>query len=268
VDAEVLLLPQVAGQGLVDGPDGEGQAAAVLDDGRDVRGDPVVGLRDGPAGQVDRGLLRLDEEVEIVDVHEGVADRPGDAGVDLRHDERCLFHGVAGHVDAESEARVPLFVGRGDLDDGRVDADGARLEEPGDPGKPARDQIHPARRDGVARHPAGVERLEPVLLRVALVDGDRVAEAHELDQLEVLEVPPLRGHEVPDEGARLGHPRAEEDRHAGPDLLQHGLGIDDPVFPEGRVLGAVEHRECPPLVFICIMKAGTSRSQPREVGKF
>jgi len=241
VDAEVLLLPEVAGQGLVEGPDGEGQAAAVFHDGGDVAGDPVIGLRDGPAGQVDRGLLGLHEKVEIVDVHEGVPDRPGDAGVDLRHDERRLFHGVAGHVDPQPETGVSLLVRRRDLDDGRVDVDGARLEEPGDPREAARDEVHPARRDGVAGHPSGVEGLEAVLLRVALVDGDRVAEAHELDQLEILQIPAVRGHELPDECARLGHPRSEEDGHAGPDPLQHLLGLDDPVFPEGRVLGAVEH---------------------------
>ena len=43
-----------------------------------------------------------------------------------------------------------------------------------------------------------------------------------------------------DEGPRLGHARAEEDSHAGLDLLQHLVGLDDPVFPEGWILGAVE----------------------------
>ena len=65
-------------------------------------------------------------------------------------------------------------------------------------------------------------------------------EAHELDQLEVLQVSPVRGHELPDEGPRLGHPRAEKDRHAGLDLLQHLSRFYDPVFPEGRVFGAVQ----------------------------
>jgi len=100
VNAEVLLFPEMTGQGLVDGPDGEGQAAPVLDNRGHVRGDPVIGVRHGPAGQVDRGLPGLDEEVEVVDVHEGVADRPGDPGVDLRHDERGVLHGMPRHVDA------------------------------------------------------------------------------------------------------------------------------------------------------------------------
>ncbi len=76
-------------------------------------------------------------------------------------------------------------------------------------------------------------------------------EAHELDQLEVLQVSPVRGHELLDEGPRLGHSRAEKDRHAGLDLLQHLIRLDDPVFPEGRVFGAVQQGGLP-LIGICI----------------
>jgi len=161
---------------------------------------------------------------------------------------------------------VPPLVGRGDLDDGHVDANGAGLEEPGDPREAARDQIDPACRDGFACHPAGVERLEAVFPRVPLVDGDRVAEAHELDQLEVLQVSPVRGHEVLDEGPRFGHPRAEEDGHAGLDLLQHLIGLDDPVFPEGRVFGAVEQLGVPPLDTANIMKPGAPRVNHGKLG--
>ena len=126
-------------------------------------------------------------------------------------------------------------------------------------GEAARDEIDPARRNGFACHPAGVERLEAVFSRIALVDGDRVAEAHELDQLEVLQVSPVRGHELFDEGPRLGHPRAEKDRHAGLDLFQHLIRLDDPVFPEGRGFGAVQHRGVPPLDSTAIMKPGAPR---------
>jgi len=131
-------------------------------------------------------------------VDQGVAEGAGGPGIDFTDDYRGALHGLALHGHAEPQAAVARFIGRCDLDEGDIDMDGPGAEKPGDPGKTAGDEIHSSLLNRLSRHPAGKECLQTVLPGKSLIDGHGVAQADQLDHLQVLKIRLDRSHEMLD----------------------------------------------------------------------
>jgi len=225
VNPQVPLPPQMPPQRLEQGAVVKGDAAPVLDHRGDLRGHPVQNPVHGPAGKIDRRLRRLHQKVELVHVDEGVAHRPGDPAVDLPHHQLGPFHGVLGRVHGHPQAGVPRGVGRRDLYERRIHPDRPRFDQPGNAGDPAGNEVHGPGRDGVAGHPAGKEGLQPEpARRGGPVGGHGIAQADQLEKLQVVEVGEARTHQAPDQRAGLRHPRAQKDAHPRLDLLENRLG--------------------------------------------
>ena len=231
VHTQVLFVSEVRAQGLEQGPQGKGDTAAVLDDRCHVGCDLIEHLVDRPSVEIDEFFRRVNEHVEARHAHKGVPKGARGLCVDLSHDKGSLFHRLPGNIDGRPEAAVACLVGRRDLDKGHIDRDLSGFDQPGDSGERAWNQIDPARCNRLAGHPAGEEGLQAILLGMKLLQGDGIAQAHDLDQLQVTEIAGLRGHQVLDQRPRFCHAGADEDAHPGLDPLQHLFRRDDPILP-------------------------------------
>ncbi len=139
------------------------------------------------------------EGVHAIEAHGGVAVRARHAAVDLGEDDARVIDRGARRVARRPQRAHAVVVGRRQLEQGRVERDGASAEQPGDVGKKDRHEVgatlchrrayvgaaeerhraQPAghrRRDEAARA-GGVQMEEPYALHVAPA-GQRVEQRH------------------------------------------------------------------------------------------
>ena len=106
--------------------------------------------------------------------------------VDLADNDRCLLHGVLGHIHGHAKTRVAGLVRRSDLDESDVDADRPRFDKLRYARETAGNHIHGTGGDGLARQPTGKKRLETVfMVTQGVPEGNGIPETHDLNQFEV-----------------------------------------------------------------------------------
>ena len=124
VDADVLVVDQLGGEGVRKGTDAHLDAGAVRHQLRTVLADEHLrggGLR--KVGRHQRGVV-LDEIVELVDAHQ-VAIGIGNVRVHHCDGAAGRFHGGDGAVHRGAQRNVAVFVRQGNLHHGHVAAKGA-----------------------------------------------------------------------------------------------------------------------------------------------
>jgi hypothetical protein len=102
--------------------------------------------------------------------------------------------------------------------------DGPGLEQPGNPGKPAGDKVHPTFTDGLTGDPSRKEGFQAELPCIPGIDGHGISQTHQLNQFQVLKVGSFRGHKMLDQRPRFGHTRPQKNTHARFNPLKNLFG--------------------------------------------
>jgi len=230
VDAEPLVVGEREQGGVGDGADAGLDRGPVVHQLGAVTADRLLLLGERLLGQLEDGLVHLDEVVDLVHVDEAVAVRPRHARVHLGDDDLRGLHRRDRGVDADAERAVAVLVRRGDVHERDVERQDGLAEQPRDLGEEDRHVVAAPLLDRLAggrSHEDGVHAEALGELGRRVPRGTHLAEAQDLDDPELgraighgLEQDPrARGHAVDvhavagaDDGDRLGGGREASHR--------------------------------------------------------
>ena len=183
--AQMLLAVEVGHDRVGQGPEADLDGVAVLNEAGHVVADPLRFFRRDRSLDFQQRFVVGDDEIDIPDVDEPVAVNARHEPVDLGDDHLGIFRGCLDDVHADAEAQVTVFVGRGGLDQGDVDPDGAAVEQLGHVGEGNRRVVRGPLIDGVSRVVPDEKGIVPeVAFELAVrVRGD--AEGIDMDDLGV-----------------------------------------------------------------------------------
>ena len=131
----------------------------------------------------------FDQEIDIADMDETVAQGDRHGRIDLGDDRPGGLHRFLGHVHGDSETHVPVLVRRGNLNQGGVDLQTPVIEQPGDVGNENGDILRPALPDRLPGSPAGHEKsLDPEVVAQPGGGITGVANRQDMQNLHVIKV--------------------------------------------------------------------------------
>ena len=154
MNAEVSFSSEMLAQSLVKGTDGKRNATPFLYNGSDICRQLVINLIHRPSIQVNERFRGINKVIELFRANQGITQGQGALRVDFTDNDGGMLHGMTCHIDTYSETRITRFVWRGNLDKGHIDPDSTGFKQPGNTGKPARNQVDPSLPDGFAGQPA------------------------------------------------------------------------------------------------------------------
>lgn len=261
VKPQVVLVVQVFEDGIghlaVSGLDG----ATVIDQVRDIAGDPAGGLdlRDLD-GVFQEGLLEGHEAVDILDVDEAVAVGPRHPRVDLGDHQGGLADRLPGDVHRYPQADQAEPVRRADLDQGRVQTDVAPSEQVGDLREVGGDVVDLAFVCGLPHGHGDEEELELKPPQKGFVPEIVLqGEGEHLEEHDILDVGVF--HHGVNQVPRLSAPRTDEDPGSVPDPFERRIRGND-FSPEGvRKIGHHVHMHLHPSKRVAAA-AGTGTPAP------
>ena len=224
--AQMLLAEEVGQDRVRQRPEAHLDGVAVLDEAGHVIADPLgFGRRDRSLDFQQRFVMGNDE-IDIPNVDESVAVDARHEPVDLGDDHPGVLRGRLDDVDADAEAQVAVVVGRGGLDQGHIDPDGAALKQRRHVRERNRRVVRGPLIDGISRV---VPDEEGIVAEVALELAVRVgcdAEGIDMDDLGVEKGLRVRfhvaGHRL-DQVLRLAAARGDEDVVAPADVAERDL---------------------------------------------
>jgi len=248
VDAQVLLAAEVRENGVGDRSVAHLDGVAVLDEAGHVVSDPLGDFRVGRGVVLQQRLVVGDQEIDVVDVEEGVAVDPRHVTVDLCDDHPGRLGGGLDDVHADPHAEIAVVVGQRGLQERHVHVLEAPAEEAGHLGKVHRRVVRQPLVDGPAGAVADEEGVVPEVGLELLVGVGGHAEGPDVQDLGVEEglgvLLDVADHGM-DEMLGLGAGRGDEDRVAPVDVAENlffrrkfsGIALS----PEVQGLGVFTH---------------------------
>src|SRR5436190_11960903 len=149
VNAQVLLVLEIVEDRIRDLSDSQLQRRTVFDLPRNIPSYLSRYVRHLTLGMLEDFVRRFDDAVDLIQVDEGVTESARHPRVDLRDHLAGMFGGGFRGIHSDPEAAEPMFVRRGDVNQGHVYPDRAAGEQ----------RLDLAEKDGYEIGPSFVDRL-------------------------------------------------------------------------------------------------------------
>ncbi len=248
VDAQVLLAVEVREDRVGDRPVADLDRVAVFDKPGHVVADPLGDIRVRSGVVLEQRLVVGHDEIDVVDVEEGVAVDPRHVPVDLDDNDPGRLRGGLDDVDADAHAEVAVLVGQRSLEKGHVHVLEAPPEQAGHLGEIHRRVVGQPLVHGPAGAVADEEGVVPEVGLELLVGVGGHAEGPDVENFGVEEglrvSLDVADHGV-DEVLGLGAGRRDENRVAAVNVAENRLFgrefLRVPLPPEIEELGIFRH---------------------------
>jgi len=187
VDAQVLVVVELAQHGVRDAADAHLQRRAVGDDRRQVVGDGFLLRRGDGHLHFGQEVVHFDYIVNLAHVDEAVAQGARHVRVDLGDDELGALGGGLGHADLGAIRAVAIAVGRRHLDERHINGQPPALEQAGNLRQEDGCEVRPPGVHCLADAGADEERVDAQVRGELWLDVVGFADDQHLDQHQIAE---------------------------------------------------------------------------------
>jgi hypothetical protein len=210
VNAEISPIPELPRDGMRNAPDAGLQRRTVRDEARHVATNREAYVVERIDLQREQRHVHGDHAVDVVDVHERIAERARHAGIHFReHQIRGIDCGP-NDVDRHAQARIAVAIRRRDLDQDDVDPHAARGDEVGDLRQKHRDEVGATLVHGLSHVGADEECRVPEAMLEPRSHVGRRSQREQMHDFVVSQVMAVRDQRV-HQPRRLGGTGANQD---------------------------------------------------------